>query len=151
MAAVISSVLGQNQIFVTTGNITSAQIKAVLDTPIPIIPAPGAGKIIFVQSAIFKYKFGGIAYGADSYLALQYGSDNAPWASNIIAANFMGAADKVVNLITWIGNGLNQDANASQLTASIVNMPVTLSSEANFTLGNGTLTYNVWYSIVNVP
>lgn len=57
-------------------NVTSAQLKA-LGTPtnVTLVPAPGAGKIIAVQSIALTYLFGTIAYGNQTSSAIIFEGD----------------------------------------------------------------------------
>lgn len=45
-----------------TFHITSAEILNLFSTPVPLVPAPGAGKYIIVDKIIFKYNRGTISY-----------------------------------------------------------------------------------------
>jgi hypothetical protein len=47
---------------VATVTLTSAQLKALNTTPVQIIPAPGAGKVIALLGGFAQYNFGTVAY-----------------------------------------------------------------------------------------
>jgi hypothetical protein len=58
-----------------TVSLTSAQILALTTTPIQIIPAPGAGKMILMQGGYYESTFGTTPYTGD--VAAYYGSGTA--------------------------------------------------------------------------
>ena len=59
--------------------LSPAQIAALHTTPVVLIPAPGAGKIIFVLSAGVFYTWGGVSYyaAADAFAVQYVGSGNS--------------------------------------------------------------------------
>ncbi|MEK6885285.1 MAG: hypothetical protein AABY22_36980, partial [Nanoarchaeota archaeon] len=67
-----------NLLFVS-GTLTNAQIKSIHTTPIQLIAAAGAGKVIHVLTTSFKLIYGGTnAFsGAGASLSLTYGSGTA--------------------------------------------------------------------------
>lgn len=139
-------------ILLATGSITSAQLKAIFDTPIPILPAPGLGKMNIIHSATLNYIKNTTLYGGGTYVAFQYGSDGDNFASNrTTLSNFLAPGNNLtINLTGWIGEtNLNQDGNAWQLTSDMVNKPITFDSDANLTAGDGTINYSIYYSVVN--
>ncbi len=68
---------GLSNLFFATGTLTNAQIKAINSTPIELIAAPGAGKVIHVLSTSFKLIYGGTNAFTGSGLAISYGSGTA--------------------------------------------------------------------------
>ena len=67
--------------------LTAAQIKLLRATPIEVIPAPGAGKVIEFVSAILKLNYGseGFTESADN-LVLEYDGGSAAVCSQVIEA-----------------------------------------------------------------
>jgi hypothetical protein len=61
---------------VATVTLTSAQVKALDTTPVPLIAAQGTNKVILPYLVLFQSKFGGTAYSSDegSSLNVGYGS-----------------------------------------------------------------------------
>jgi hypothetical protein len=70
--------------------ITSAQILGLAGTPVPIIPAPGSGLTILIQSVCYHLTFGttpyaggggGLFYGGNSSAAADSGDQSVPTVS----------------------------------------------------------------------
>lgn len=86
--------------------ISAANIVAMYATPVEVIPAPGAGKVIEVLSAILIYDYATAAYTGGGVVTLTYGSSGATITSNIAAANaFAATGDKVYPLGTLVATG----------------------------------------------
>ena len=52
--------------------ITSAQVKAIRATPIAVVPAPGAGKVLEFISALLQLNYGTNAFTGAQNFALKY-------------------------------------------------------------------------------
>ena len=59
-----------------TLTLSSAQILAINTTPIEIIPAQGANKLIIIDSFSYDYTFVTAAYTGDTDLRAEYGTTN---------------------------------------------------------------------------
>jgi hypothetical protein len=76
---------GRNVIQRVTVDLTSAQLLALLGTPIQIVPAPGSGLRIVPLLAMIHMIGGGVAYtDAGGAVSLAAGSANYPFTTNNI-------------------------------------------------------------------
>jgi hypothetical protein len=90
---------GSSAVLSVSGQLTSAQIKTLHGSPVQAIPAPGAGKFIFVISAATSYVYGGtnaFTAGAAQTINIYYGS-----ASNIVQMVTNGAITGTANAIAY--------------------------------------------------
>jgi len=128
--------------------LTSAQVKALRATPITIIPAPGAGKSIFVFSCVGKLTYGGNnPFTGTQQIVLRYNSANSNLVSPFLTTTFVGASVntyEVVNLIlsTWT-------------SAQVENLAVTLmNAGASEITGNAsndnTITFTANYAVMTI-
>lgn len=131
---------------VTTVQISSAQILAITATPVQLIAAQGAGKVIAVFMVATSYTPGAIAYTADpaADLFIDYASGAiliGPYFPLLLDGrlqNLVAAASVVA------GNGFS--------STTFVNAPLYLkgfSPGVPFTLGDGTVTVTVFYSVIS--
>ena len=121
-------------------SISSAQILAMFSTPITIIAAPGAGKLISIDKAIFVYNFNTTAYNTNTTIALYDGA-----AREMQVASFLAGGS---TLSVYLGQSISY-AGISGVPAS--NQPATLYSVGGAPLaGNSTITVYVTYSIITL-
>jgi hypothetical protein len=129
--------------------LTSAQIKALHATPIQIIAAPGAGKMIVVVSASFShFVYGGsnvFTAAASQTVSLYYGTATAVFfASAIPNAIITGSASTICVQDIVVGNG--PSANFRNVAINAYNPVVT--EIAGNAANNNTITFAVLYYIV---
>jgi hypothetical protein len=119
--------------------ITSAQILNSNSVPVTLIPAPGAGKVIFVQSAIFKYVYGSSVYTTNTTTNIRLGAFTL-WTSGTA---IQGGTDYVnfVNMIptSTVGSSLPE------------NQPILFNtSTGNPTGGDGTIDLYITYITITL-
>ena len=138
--------------------LTSAELLNLKTTPIQLLPAPGAGKMILPQSVFAEYVFKGIDYSIPSNYLITI---------TTAGANLNNFATLVIDpsvllnqgVSTWQYNDMLAYAVDSSgafpvqdVISSWENLPILISGDSthNLTLGNGLLNIIVYYSIVNV-
>lgn len=127
--------------------LTAAQIKALYDTPVQLVAAPGSGKLVVIDSILWDIAFGTTQYTAGGVITAQYGNaahGAGPAASGTLAAaslNAIAASSFLSN--GGIAGGLDVAKSASLNTA------VYLSNQtADFATGDSTATLYVRYRVV---
>lgn len=135
---------------IATIAITSAQLLALSTTPIVIVPAPGAGKIIFPQSYMLEYLYGGTAY----HTPLTTNNAFFGWTNEAINSTdapiaFAGWGvfiEKTASVLAFgpVGNA----ANVGIVLANAENQGIQFGVPNALTLGNGTLKVTLVYSII---
>ena len=111
--------------------LTLAQILAAHTTPVSIIPAPGAGNMILVQSATLNLIYGSAAYSGGGAAQLSYGTAltypaTATWAATDFTNLSANQSDTVAG------------AAAVAASTNFINKAITYSNAgANFTVGTG--------------
>lgn len=130
------------------GTITSAQMLAgIYGTPVQVIPAPGANKMIVGINASLALVYNSVQYANGGAIRFQYDSTiNAGgtnlFATTVAASDINGSASGSQLLI-----GAAQAFNAN----SFANKGVYIScATGEFTAGNSTLKYDILYRIVNL-
>lgn len=136
-------------LLVVSGQITSAQVKALHGTPVTVISAPGAGKVIAVMSTTFTMNYGGtnaftaaVGQGIDLYYSTNFR------ISQLLLNSGVTATASQINTVSPIGT-------QSPYTQA-ENDPVTLynSSATEITgnaANNNTMSYNILYRIITIP
>jgi hypothetical protein len=119
---------------VATGLMTSAQLLNMFTVPIEIIPAPGAGKLIVVDSVVSKYNYVTNGYSNVNFPRMRYSAGNNVTASSQI---LFGSSDVYdLKTVTSTTMSVNQSIVFTQLSQ-------------NPTGGDSTVFYNVKYRILN--
>jgi hypothetical protein len=117
--------------------LTTAQILTLNATPIVLLPAPGAGMSNIIDYGLFRYISGGTAFASGGTITIGYVSGAA--VVNTIAntvINSTSSSDTV--LVTSASNITALQNTAIQIT----------NATGAFTTGNGSVTINLWYSII---
>lgn len=86
---------------VISRNLTSAQVKALRATPLTIIPAPGAGKMVVVESLTLQLNYGGTNAFTESTanLVLQYTDSGTDITASIETTGFIDQTADTVAII----------------------------------------------------
>ena len=124
--------------------LTAAQLMAMKATPVSIIPAPGAGKLIIIDAIAFQFKNGATQFtGGGAVSFVYHGTAITPHTGTIAAAVVNAAAADVQYL------GPNTSAAIDLQTAINTGLDIT-NATAAFAVGNGTAIVTVWYSVVTL-
>lgn len=129
--------------------ITASQWNGMYAAPVQLIAAPGANKLISVESMELIMTFGTTDYAAGGVVAAQYGSTvhgAGPAATNTeAAADFFAAASTVFQFLGVSGNTVG-----ALPFSTTVNTALYLSNATQaFTTGDSTWVAKVYYRIVN--
>ena len=128
-----------NNNLVATVSLSSAQILALNTTPIQLVAAPGANKMIVVSVVAFYYDHNTTAYATNTTLHLRYASAAS---SGITLGNFITQTQDVI--ATQTGNLFTSAPNA------FINQALNITVDTgNPTAGDGTLVVKVYYRIVD--
>jgi len=123
--------------------ISSAQILDLHNTPVELVPAQGAGTVVFVDKVIAKYTFGTTPYTqqGNNILSLDFVYNGVEAAT---------ASSKIIFLDTVQDQYyLNPNFERNLLTpTSLLNLPVTLIAVPPITLGDGTIKIRTYYSVI---
>jgi hypothetical protein len=137
--ALLGTTAAPNIIKRATVSVSSADILDLHNTPVTLVAAPGAGKFLVPHRVSWYFEYGTVAYATDD------GEPDIRYASN-----------EGISVSVAIA-GLPADNIASRapdldLSSSSVNSALRLTAGGSvFTLGDGTLTFTVWYSVEDVP
>ncbi len=128
---------------IVVGELTSAQILNIATTPVNVIAAPGAGKLVVVDSVVTKYNFVTSAYSGTLGLEMKYSSPaGQPIFSNTAKLDISGTSDKyALDFGISFGTGM---ISMSENQSIEIRDP-----GSNPTGGDSTVLYNIKYRILN--
>ncbi len=119
-------------------NLSSAQILALNSTPVQVIAAPGAGKVISALSFVIDYTYGTTTYSAVTMVFSEVGGATTPIASNsIIIPRTSSTLIQVTPLAAVTSNAFLGD-----------NAPIMVTAASNPTTGDGTMKITALYKII---
>lgn len=118
--------------------LTSAQILLLYSTPIELVKAPGAGKVIELMSAVGFLDHGGTDYAAGGALVIQTITGNTALSDSVAAATLINASADAYVIFQALSAEVATDVNQGlELT----------NASAVHTTGNGTMKIKVMYRI----
>lgn len=129
--------------------ITAAQFNGMYAVPFQLIAAPGANKMIIIDSMELVETFVSAAYAAGGVVAAQYG--NTVHGGGPLATNTEAAADfQAVASTVFAFNGVFGNTVGALPVSTCANAAVYLSNAtAAFTTGDGTWVVKIQYRIIN--
>lgn len=92
-------------------DITSAQVLAANATPIEVIPAPGAGRVIEFISAVMILDHGGTDYANNGTCRFQFGGGGTVVSDTVAAAAFLHQADDCIEVCQALSAEVELTAN----------------------------------------
>ncbi len=134
----------QEMLFTATRILTSAEILALHTTPVTLVPAPGANKVINGVAFWLRFLPSTLAYAGGSAIGVYYSGDLANKLDDIgIAASMLANLDKQMQQYGIL-------ESAGQVTsANAINKAVVLKlTGAAFTTGNGQLQISFAYYVL---
>lgn len=146
--AAIPSSLTTSQLNLASGSLTAAQIKCLLTSPVDIIAAPGASKIIIPVAFYIQFNVGNPGFGASVPLRIQYNgathSMMSPSTPVITGANttVSGRASLNVNAMAYATDG--DPRNKALQIGSTTNIGGCTGT------GAGSADYRMLYMIISV-
>jgi len=142
-----SLLLNTTYLNVVEVSLTATQFNGMYATPVQVIAAPGANKVIVVGDVILNMTFGTTQFTAGGAVGLQYGSSahlaGAAASATEAASDYTGAA---ASTLFRIGGGLSTGAAIS----SAANAAVYISN-ATQAFASGDSTFKVWISYRILP
>lgn len=152
----LGSLYGGCKTYCTSGTITSGQIRTLHTSPVTVVSAPGANKVIVLEKAVHHYKYSTAPYGGVGFLGY-YLKDNSVQGTAIFQdlASITNSVDKIEFLNR--GNNFNYMDELPITSTNAINQPLVLTmfNDASFAVGNpsagyGSLNYYLWYRIINL-
>jgi hypothetical protein len=136
---------GNTPVLSASVTLTSAQLLALHGTPITLVPAPGAGVVIYPTQIVLEYKYGTVAYtiNGDSII-LDYNNAGSALKQTFAETGFF---DQTASQIGFLDGVV---ARAALTVAA--NQPFTIgaSGGSDMTLGNGTLVVYIYYALITL-
>ncbi len=139
--AVTSAKMADDLVHSVTVALASADILAMNATPVSLIAAPGAGKIIIVEGILFKMVRTATAYANGGAVEFRYTDGSGAKVSADVAAALVttGGAGTAYAHVAGIEASITPVANAAI---------VVTNATAAFITGTGTATVSLKYRIV---
>lgn len=127
-------------------SLTAAQFNGMYATPVQVVAAPGANKVIVVNHVVLNMTFVSAQYAAGGAVGLQYGNTahlaGAPASATEAATDFTGAA---ASTIFRFGAGLSTGAAVSAAANTAVYIS---NATAAFTTGDSTFKAWIYYEVL---
>jgi hypothetical protein len=132
-------------------NVSSAQILTMGDTPVEILPAPGAGKYYDIdwKSSFIEFTAGTSSYNTGTIDRVVFNYTDG-YSSNMVTGDFLAESDNVI--VPMLANMIwSTSSNVVIMGYTFLNTGLILqsfdasSNTENPTLGNGTMRIKVYY------
>lgn len=137
--AILAYTLASQTIKVVKVTITSAQLLQMFTTPITLVAAQGAGKVIVPVNVLLRYRYGTIEYTTNQTITLS--PNNSLWTANYNSA-ISGAADKYSS---------RSVTPTSTVVGVVDNLPLTVGVQiGNPLAGDGQLDVYVSYYVLTL-
>lgn len=137
----------ETTVMIATGTIANAAVRTLNATPANVIAAPGAGKYIRVLSCYWRLNYTAPQFdaaAAGDTLVLRSENASGPILTDDVAGNTIGAASANYEVIV--------SAAAEQVVATNKAIVAHITTgEWYSSAGGSSLTYKVYYQILNAP
>jgi hypothetical protein len=124
--------------------LNEAQVRGMSTTPVTLIAAPGAGKVIDIMSIDTYLDAGTVVFAFANNLEVKIGS-------SVFGTLSFQSANFATDLVSKIGMVIDT-SGSSDSTSRVIdqNTAVTLTSAADSATGNGVMYFNIYYRILTV-
>jgi hypothetical protein len=128
-----------------TVSLTAANITGMYATPVSILAAPGAGKIIIIDSIQWDYAYSTAQYTAGGLITAQYGS--TAHAGGVVCT--LGIAAATFNGLAANGQLYDVATSFGGANTAVENTAIYMSNATQaFASGSGTVTLYIRYRVV---
>lgn len=125
-------------------NLTAANLIAMNGTPVNIIPAPGAGMAVVVDSVLFEMTPGTVAFTGGGTSQFNYHGGSTPVHAGTVPASVVTSASSGVQTVTQLGMAVQAIG-----TTVPANTGVDITNNtAAFAAGNGVAKVQIRYRVV---
>lgn len=124
--------------------LNSSTINDLDTSPIVMIAAPGANKIIYVDNATVHFKAGSSIFTGSYNLMLYYATANEDIMIAVTKAELQSATDT----ITTAYNTSNYTGVGTPFTSAVINKAVNLKATNTISGGDGSLIISITYRII---
>ena len=135
-----NSLIGTSQYATIT--LTSAQVKLLNTTPITVVAAPGASKVIVYKSCWGRLNYNTITYSAGATMELKISG-----ASGYIGTNQILIESSITRIARF--NEADEYLGVANLKNYVENAALVITADANPTTGNSTIDLLVEYQILD--
>lgn len=129
-----------------TTSLTATQIQGMYGTPVSVVPAPGAGKIVVVDSYVFSMTPTTTSFTAGGVVRLIYNSSASTTVAGTLTANCVTTGNAGLT-----NNYFITGVNSSFTAPGVANAAILITNDsAAFATGTGTAKVIVNYQIVTL-